>query len=213
MRYPPSFELLKWLAFAAMLIDHADLVLFDRSAQWTYEVGRFAYPTFVGLFAYGVALSRDPARVAIRTGVAAAVAQVAWWLIDPFYGVNVLGVMALLAWFAHVARSGRGPQMGGLAIVGLAMVLVLSVPWLEGGFYGVPLGLGVILAVRFSSWWPAALGALPYALFPVGWGVAVAGAAVAVGSRLHVRVPRSGPLLLWAYPAHLALLFVARHAF
>lgn len=205
MRYPPAFELVKWLAFVAMLIDHADLVLFDRSAQWTYEVGRFAYPTFVGLFAYGAALSRDPLRVATRTGVAACAAQVAWWLIDPWYGVNVLGVMASLAFFAHVARPGWVPLMGGLATV-----MLLAVPWLEGGFYGVPLGLGVILAVRFASWWPAAVGALPYVVAPVGWGVAVAGAAVAVATTLHIAVPRVGGALLWAYPAHLALLFVLR---
>lgn len=201
MKYPPSFELVKWLAFVAMLIDHADLVLFGRSAQWTYEVGRFAYPTFVGLFAYGAALSRDPRRVAIRTGLAACVAQVAWWLIDPWYGVNVLGVMALLAAFAYVARPGGALLMGGIATL-----MLVAVPWLEGGFYGVPLGIGVILAVRFSSWWPALVGAVPYVVAPVGWGVLVAAIAIACATRVQVQLPRAGAALLWAYPAHLGLL-------
>ena len=76
-------ELVKWLAFVAMVVDHVDLFLFNRTVPWMFEVGRFAAPAFAICFGIGLAFTRDAVAVADRLMWPAVLAQCIWILLAP----------------------------------------------------------------------------------------------------------------------------------
>lgn len=181
MSYPPIFEWLKRIAFVAMLIDHVDMILLDRSQAWMWAIGRIAFPIFVFTFAFGLAYSRDPARVGLRVLAVACVAQGVWWLVDPTYGANVLFVMALAAFAALGSAARPWPWLV------VFVVYLLAVGRIEGGVLGL---LCLIVGTAAGLWWRDPADLPPRALVLV--------------SHALPRLPRSGPWLLWAYPLHLA---------
>jgi hypothetical protein len=192
-------EFVKWAAFVAMVCDHVDLALFDRSVPWLHLVGGFAFPAFCLCFGVGLARTSDPVRVAGRLILPSVLAQVAWFWIDQAHPVNVLAMFALCAVAVRVAWF--GPIVLGLAAFmgegGLFLPALVA-----AGFYGARVGSTVPLAVAGASW--GVLAASP--------GAFVAAAAVAwLPGRLPV-LPRVPGLLAWGYTAHLAVLAAAASA-
>lgn len=183
MPYPPVFELLKRVAFAAMLVDHVDMLLLERSQPWMWAIGRVAFPVFVFTFCFGLAYSRDVVRVGLRVLGVALLAQLVWQWASPGYGANVLFVMAL------GALAALGSVASPLPWFAVFIVYVLAVHRIEGGVLGLLCLAGGLAAGR---WWRSS--SLPLA--------PRVGAAVRAGSGLR----RAGSWLLWAYPVHLAAL-------
>lgn len=194
-------ELVKWLAFAAMVADHVDLALFGRGVPWLHAVGSFAFPAFCLTFGAGLATSSDPVSVARRLMLPAIVAQAAWLLIRPEHPLNVLFVFAACAAVEATSSRWLGPK-------GAAYLLLAGVAGFagEGGPWGVMLVAGASAARHLLRWWPvAAVGAL-WALLVPSVGTLAALAAFALWPASAPRLPRSRGLLAWAYAAHLALL-------
>jgi hypothetical protein len=183
-----------------MVLDHVDLVVYDRSVPWMHAIGAFAFPAFAVTFGAGLALSRDALAVAERLVVPALLAQAAWiWLPGPG-GLNVLGVFALAALAAECYRA--WPALG----VACAAALLLAGQLLEGGTWGVTLVLGAWAAARWRLWWLVALASAPWLLFVPSAGVAAGLVAPHFARRLDVKVPRVPGLFAWAYAGHLVVL-------
>lgn len=199
-RYPAGFEWVKWIAFAAMVCDHVDLLVFGRSLPVLYGIGRVALPVFLFTFAYGAALSSDPLRLALRVGLVGLVAQGVWALVHtPLHYANVLLVMAGLAVVAWLPALWLRVLFGG--------VLAVCGPFLEGGTYAVGLAVGVALGARRVGPYGCALAALGWAVIAWAPGALVAAALLGLACVLDGPVGRrSGRWLLWAYPAHLVAL-------
>ncbi len=50
-----AIEALKWVAFAAMAVDHINAIFYDRSLSWAAPIGRIAMPLFAVVLAYNLA--------------------------------------------------------------------------------------------------------------------------------------------------------------
>jgi hypothetical protein len=107
-------ELLKWVALAAMLVDHVALYVFhDRPADGiAYAVGRLTFPLFVIAIAIGIARFREEAPQA----AARAWRRLLWWAVIaqlasfPLRGLEFFNVLFTMA-------------------LGVALFLVECAPW------------------------------------------------------------------------------------
>jgi hypothetical protein len=191
-------ELVKWVAFAAMIFDHVDLWLFGRALGF-HVIGQFAFPAFALCFGLGLARADDRIGVALRLLVPASIAQ-AMWVIGGFdHPANVLFVFALCA-----LASLSWPQRFGAPLAWTAAVLLAGALG-EGGAFGVIMACAGFYAARSRDWRPVlGAGVLWLALAP-SWGALAAFAAVVLLPP-RVVIPRVRGLLAWGYPLHLALL-------
>lgn len=200
--YASRLELLKGAAFIAMVADHVDLALFDRSVPGLHAVGAFAFPAFCLTFGVGLAATTDPMRAVGRLLVPALVAQLAWFFIRPGHPANVLLMFALCALAARAAQA--RPAYGAAALAGL----VLGGAILEGGPFGPLMVAAGYFAGRLDRPWIAMIaGASWCALLP---SVGALLATVATYWCLHHGpVVRKLPGLPWAYAGHLSALALA----
>lgn len=193
-------EVVKWVAFAAMIVDHVDLVLFGR-ALGGQVIGAFAFPAFALCFGLGLARTSDPVGVFSRLLLPAALAQAAWWVIDPGHRVNVLIVFAATSVCVVWHRVSSWTSAAGFAICA-----AIAVGQVEGGPLGVLIVAAGFAAGRLGAWWPVLLvGAL--------WCVGAPSAGAVLGFTVPMlwpsswsRMPRWRGALMWAYPAHLGIL-------
>jgi hypothetical protein len=190
-------ELLKWLAFVAMIFDHVSLFFFDHSGL-LFSIGRFAFPVFSMTFGIGLCLSRDPSTVLSRLLFPGLLAEVFWRFSSHSVGVNVLlsfwlvGVSCLLFERSRVAGS-------------VALISLLFVHFMEGGFLTPLLVAGAYLATRFRS-----AGLLLLVSILGGLTLPFIGSALAFAALLllpAVPVPRFR-WFAWAYAGHVALFAV-----
>lgn len=197
-RHLGGLELVKWLALAAMLVDHVDMILLHRSQPWMYEVGRFALPAFAVCFGIGLARSRDPMAVGLRLIAPAMLAQVAWFYAGRPDPVNILVTFFGCAMTLGIALVNR--PIG----IGTAVALVALSTDLEGGVLTMLMVFAGWLSQRVGSQWPHAIAAAPWLFFFVSPGAVAGLLAPHVAARLEVALPRVPGLLAWAYPAHIA---------
>lgn len=204
-----SLELLKWLALAAMIVDHVNVVFYDRMLPQPAEViGRLAMPLFALVFGYNLARPMTSAtNTALRLAIAAAIAapvhaalfaQAAGW-----YPLNVLATFAVAALVIAAIEQGRTRTAIALFVVGGALVEY----WWPG------------LALVIAAW---AYTRQPGGKAAAGLLVAFAGLCMVNGnawallalvpllalSRVDVAIPRTGYAILALYPLHLVALWL-----
>lgn len=195
-----GLEAVKWLALAAMLVDHVDLIVLGRSQPWMYEVGRFALPAFAVAFGIGLARSRDAMAVGLRLIAPALVAQIAWEFAGRPDPVNILVTFFACAMALGTVRLHR--PLG----IATAVATVLVSTDLEGGVLTMLMVAAGWLAGRCRSDWPHALAAAPWLFFFASPGAVLGLAAPHIAARVEVTLPRHPGLLAWVYPAHIAFL-------
>lgn len=190
-------ELVKWLAFGAMVVDHIDLAVFGRSVPWMHLVGGFAFPAFALCLGFGLACTRDPLAVGSRLVLPAVLAQVAWFFVEPDHPPNVLAMFALCAF-------GLASPLAATAVVPVAW-------WLgEGGIFLPLLVAGGYLSAREGWAVPAVVSCALWAVLAGSPGALVA--LVVFLFAPSVRLPRVRGLLAWGYAGHLALLAALKAA-
>lgn len=203
----PATEAVKWLALIAMIVDHTNVVLFDRSLGMLAEViGRLAFPLFAA--AFGVVLAQRSDRVEAivsRLWPVAVITQPVYALtfdIPIFSQFNALAVflVAAVVWRLRDEAPATAIAvfvLGGLFVEyrwpGVALVLAaaqLVVVPTRRNIIAVLLALGAVSAVNGNAW----------ALLAVPAGIG----AIAIAPSL----PRVRGLFLVAYPGHIVLLAV-----
>ena len=225
-----SLEWLKWIAVAAMVLDHINWFWFAAGGSprstghaWMNEAGRVALPLFA--FAFGLNLHRVLAdahsaarlrRMGLRLGLAGVIAQCLYWpLRGYFFPLNVMFLFAI-ALGACVLYE-RGERLNSRTWQGVTLAVALV-----GGFVVEYWWFGLMVVFSAYAWaarpTTTRLAALvlsvillailnnspwPLAALPIVYCLARATLA-----------PRRIPGLLHAfYPAHLAALLVASLAF
>lgn len=197
-------ELVKWVAFVAMVVDHVDLVLFNRSVPWMFEVGRFAAPAFAICFGIGLAFTRDAFAVADRLMWPAVLAQCVWIVVAPRdYPLSYGNVLVVFTCCALVLAACRKHLWAGLAAG--TFVLVVS-PQLEGGPGLVLLVAAGYLTSRANSWLPYLGGFAPWLAGALSPGLVLAALAPVLARLVPFTVPRIRGFLAWGYPVHLAVI-------
>jgi len=198
-------EVVKAVAFVAMLADHFDLWLFGR--QFGLDaVGRFAFPAFALCVGLGLSHSRTPERVALRLLLPAVIAQGVWWSGGFQHPANVLFVFGLCALAAKglPCRYGKG--------IAWSFVIVACGFVGEGGAFGALMACAGFYAARRRDWLPVLAVAVVWCALSPSWAALLAFVTVSCFPANRV-VPRVRGLLAWGYPLHLALLaFAARVA-
>lgn len=200
-----SVEALKWIAFAAMVFDHVDVVLLDRGAPWLMYVGRLAMPIFAIVFGFNLARARDPIATIKRLAlVGLAVQPIVWVTINrgQVLPLNILLTFAAGGLVAHLVR--RDQVLPAIAVLAITSLFV---------DYFVA---GVLLVASSSLYvWtrgPAALAGMAIAIAALclvnGNAWALAGVALVWSARWwpSIDVPRWRWAFLVLYPAHLVAL-------
>lgn len=193
-------EALKWLAFAAMLVDHANKVFAGGAWAWAVPVGRIAFPVFAFLIGRHLLSNRMLVRLLVIGAIATVPHVVA---LTPGHAVP----LNILFTFAAAAGVVRLWLSGNLAFAGV--VLLLGVLLCD---YTLP---GLLLVVSCWAWWQArtfatwsmlAASLLLLCLFNGNSFALLAVPLVLLAASCDWRAPRVRHFFWIAYPAHLAVL-------
>jgi len=221
---PQAQATLKWIALAAMLLDHLNAVVFDFRYPWMLWVGRLAFPILAFLVAYNLEVRRVPfARYWPRLLIFALISQ-------PIYqwatGNQVLNIFfALLAssglWAASRALQARGWDVYKRLVLLLPVMLIT--PFVDFSLMGllmVPVWAAVLRnpsPIHWMVWLVVSLG-LNYYLPPSVMVLLVLPLMVWVGARSSqsqrgVVSPRFFQRWFFYafYPLHLLALGGVRH--
>ena len=209
----PQLEMVKWLAFALMVVDHIPRSLPVPWGAWAWVVGRTAMPLFCLALGAGLALGRgDTSRVEHRLLLAAFASQPLYMLA---FGIewprmNVLFTLLAGTALTSLLVPGRWPTWAELSRVLCVCPLLLFSDYGIAGAALVPLcyllakrrhlGAACPLLVADLLFLNQGLARLVVLLIPV-WIFAVI-----VIRHIPLRLPRVPHLFYFAYPAHLAVL-------
>lgn len=193
-------EALKWLAFASMLIDHANKVFAGGAWAWAVPLGRIAFPVFA--FLIGRHLLADKLlRRLVFVGLLASIPHALLLTHGDPLPLNILFTFAFAAGAARLFFAGRYVAAGLLFALG-AIVCDYTVP-------------GLLLVLSSWAWWqertPATWGLLGASLAMLclfnGNGYALlAVPLVLLAASRDWRAPRVRHFFWIAYPAHLVAL-------
>lgn len=217
-----QIELLKWIGFSTMLIDHFGRYAYGLSVEsWAFAVSRVTYPIFAFVLAFNLARPGDRAarvmRTARRLALWAAISVLpSWWARDAFLPVNVLMTLALGAFLYGVLEA----KASSAAILAAVVTTGATGCFAEVSAPGVLLvpAIAAYLSTRRTGYAIATITAI--ALI-AGLNLAVGGLLAMIGTfaaipivmaaaRSTIAPPRSKWIFYVAYPAHLAAVAVAR---
>lgn len=193
-------ELVKWIAFVAMVADHVDLIAYGRTVPFLHELGAFAFPAFCLAFGLGLARAGDLGAIAARLLWPALAAQLAWMRVDASHPANVLAVFMCCALVLSYEVPPVMRAAGVLFLAGWSWALG------EGGPWGVLMVAGAFAAGRSGRWWPLLAGGAGWVALVPSAGAVAALLAVACWPARWPRLARWRGALAWAYPAHLVAL-------
>ena len=182
-----SGNMLKLLAAAAMVLDHAGLMFFPE-ARWMRIAGRLAFPIFAFMISEGCRYTRNKGKYFGGIFVLAVLCQAVYFLVDGSMYLSVLFTfsLAIVTIFSLEARQWYLPVLSVLGVW-----LLNRVATIDYGFWGcmapvfpallrgtrfdtlpariAALGLGLlVLALDLGGWQFFALAALPMLLLYSG---------------------------------------------
>ena len=216
-RLPPlrltdgAVEALKWLALAAMVLDHANKYLWHDSVHLAFNLGRIAMPIFAVLLGFNLARGVPGAyrRTGWRllwAGVVATVPFIAlgglgwgWW------PLNIMATLLVATAVCGALATGR-PLHVGLA----AGVFVVGGSSVEFWWPGIALCVAAWSYARAPSWPALVMGLVSLAALRVvnGNDWALLAIPLIVAAAFWTRpVPRIRYVFYALYPAHLAALW------
>jgi len=198
---------LKLLAIFAMVVDHLNTVLLDRSSYLMTLFGRLAFPIFAYLVVYNLLnRTRNAKQYLLRLWLFALVSQVPHALAFPGHHIlNIFFTLAAGATAVWLLEQGRWPTSVALVPVTLfsdygpaGFALMLSIyAWLRFGERAVTL-LFLFASLLLANDWI-------YALYvPAAW------LALKYADRIEGLVayrPSWKMFFYWFYPAHLMVLW------
>jgi len=217
---PGALDLVKSVAFAAMLADHTNKVLLKEAVPWLSSVGRVALPCF----AYALAVNllrhtRDAQAYFTRLMIWGALSQPLWMWASGRQSLNILFTLALglqLVLLVEAARQAptRRARLASLSFTAVTLAASLATDYQLGG---------ALLVLCIHAWLAqpatdrAVLVLLVLAALNLRLPDALPALAAVPLTLVLVRLGASAPRFLRGtfyplYPAHLALLRLAAQA-
>lgn len=194
---------LKLAAFAFMVADHVDWLLFDAAYGIHDTIGRAVFPTFALVLAMNLCRARDLYRLALRMAIVGLVASLPyialqghWWPLNIMFTL-ALAVVVVGLWrddMKHLAV--WSAVLGGFVVdyQWFGLLAILGPYWLmrrgESVLWGLLLAILCMVPINGNAW---ALLALPLFL----------GVSLLEGSASRLKW-----LFYVGYPAHLVLLWL-----
>lgn len=221
---PQAQASLKWVALAAMLLDHLNAVVLGFGYPWMLWLGRLAFPLFAFGVAYNLEVRKVPfARYWPRLLIFGLISQpiYGWATGNPVLNIFFTLLASSGLWAASRALQARGWDVYKRLVLLLPALLAAAfVDFSLMGVLMVPVWAAVLRypgVTRWAVWSMVSLG-LNYFLPPSVMVLLVLPLILWVGSRpmpLALPLIPSGSIQRWFfygfYPAHLLLLGSMRH--
>lgn len=207
-------EALKWLALVLMVLDHANQYLCNGAVNWVFPIARLSFPLFGFVLAYNLArpgiLSNGAAiRIMKRLAIFALMASLPHSVLDGrLFPLNILAT--LLVATATVYLFAQSGFKKGYAI----LVFMLGGGIVEGNWFAVAV---CVTAYRYCQS-PTALRLLSViaSLVVLGlfinrnqWALGVL-PVILLAPSVNLKLNRHKNLFYWFYPAHLAVIALAK---
>lgn len=214
---PPqdTLELVQWIAFVTMVIDHVGAYVLPEHSYWLRFVGRVAFPLFAVVFAWRLSHSlwKDPSYgvspMLARLFFSGVAAQIAWIGLGEGSYLNIMFTFAVAIVTVILTDFSR-PMLGfpdGLRIAAATVLMAVAGLHVEYGYPGLLLMLTLYSYCRYGErgMLIASGGALLIVALDFHIHAAVLAApifAFLVGRGWGLRRPVAH-LFYWLYPAHI----------
>lgn len=145
-----QIEFLKWVAMAAMVIDHSNKILFGGAYEAMMWIGRLSFPIFALLIAYHYEFhTRRKSRYFLRLLIFAILSQPIYWQAFHVANLNVLFTLAMgfaMIWYydhfhAAINAGDKSKIAGGLCLAALCFAIASRVDYYQCGVMLVPLSV------------------------------------------------------------------------
>ena len=209
-------EALKWLALILMVLDHANQYLCNSALPWVFPIARLSFPLFGFVLAYNLArpgtLANGAAiRIMKRLSIFALMASIPHVVLDGrLFPLNILATLLVATATVYLFAQGGFKQgygilvfmVGGCAVEGNWFAVAVCVTAYHYCQSPTALRLLSVIAslvvlglfINRNQW---ALGVLPVIL---------------LAPQVSISLKRQRHFFYWFYPAHLAVIALAKTA-
>ena len=209
-------EALKWLALALMVLDHVNKYLYNDALPWVFPIARISFPLFGFVLAYNLArqetISNGAAvRVMKRLAIFALVAALPHVALDGrFFPMNILATLLVATGTIYLFEQGGLKRWQGILVFMAGGCIV------EGNWFAVAVCMTAYrycqspTVLRLSSLM-ASLAVLGLFINANQWALAVL-PVILIAPHVRISLKRQRHFFYWFYPAHLAVILLARTA-
>ncbi len=209
-------EALKWLALALMVLDHVNQYLCHSALPWVFPIARLSFPLFGFVLAYNLArpdtISNGAAvRLMKRLATFALIAAIPHTILDGrLFPLNILATLLVATGTVYLFEQGGLKRWHGI------LVFVAGGCIVEGNWFAVAV---CVTAYRYCqsptvlrlSLLIASLAVLGLFINANQWALAVL-PVILIAPYVGISLKRQRHLFYWFYPAHLAVILLARTA-
>ena len=209
-------EALKWLALALMVLDHVNKYLYHSALPWVFQIARISFPLFGFVLAYNLARPKTfsngaAVRVMKRLAIFALVAAIPHIILDGrFFPLNILATLLVATGTVYLFEQGGLKRwLGILAFMAGGCIV-------EGNWFAVAVCMTAYRycqspTVLWLSSLMASLAVLGLFINANQWALAVL-PVILIAPYVGISLKRQRHLFYWFYPAHLAVILLARTA-
>ena len=207
-------EALKWLALALMVLDHVNKYLCNDALPWVFTIARISFPLFGFVLAYNLArpgtLSNGAAvRVMKRLALFALVAAIPHIILDGrFSPLNILATLLVATGTVYLFEQGGLKRWLGILVFMAGGFIV------EGNWFAVAVCMTAYCycqsttVLRLSSLM-ASIAVLGLFINTNQYALAVL-PVILIAPHVRISLKRQRHFFYWFYPAHLAVILLAR---
>ena len=207
-------EALKWLALILMVLDHANQYLCNSALPWVFPIARLSFPLFGFVLAYNLArpgtLSNGAAvRTMKRLSIFALMASIPHIVLDNrLFPLNILATLLVATATVYLFAQGGFKQGYGILVFMVGGCVV------EGNWFAVAVCVAFYRYCQSPT--VLRLSSVIVSLVVLGlfinrnqWALAVL-PVILLAPSVNLKMNRHKNLFYWFYPAHLAVIALAK---
>jgi len=207
-------EALKWLALVLMVLDHANQYLCNSALPWVFPIARLSFPLFGFVLAYNLArpgtLSNGAAvRTMKRLSIFALMASIPHIVLDNrLFPLNILATLLVATGTVYLFAQGGFKQGYGILVFMVGGCVV------EGNWFAVAVCVAFYRYCQSPT--VLRLSSVIVSLVVLGlfinrnqWALAVL-PVILLAPSVNLKMNRHKNLFYWFYPAHLAVIALAK---
>ena len=207
-------EALKWLALALMVLDHVNKYLYNDALPWVFQVARLSFPLFGFVLAYNLArpetISNGAAvRVMKRMAIFALLAAIPHSILDGrLFPLYILATLLVATGAIYLFEQGGLKRWQGI------LVFIAGGCIVEGNWFALAVCMTAYrycqspTVLRLSSL-TASLVVLGLFINANQWALAVF-PVILIAPHVRISLKRHRHCFYWFYPAHLAVIALAK---